>query len=134
MANDSFDNGPQFVSVLFESTCEELELIHERIPPKTPNMNAHIKSFHRLLEDDCLSRYEFATYTEAYENVLEFMEFYNLRRLHYSLYNTPPMEFHKKPVETGLQPKRGAANILTKTYDKTVFTTEFAIFYTLSKT
>ncbi|MFC7061683.1 integrase core domain-containing protein [Halobacillus seohaensis] len=25
---------------------------HERIPPKTPNANAHIESFHRLLEDE----------------------------------------------------------------------------------
>ncbi|MFU2108891.1 integrase core domain-containing protein [Paenibacillus larvae] len=32
---------------------------HERIPPKTPNMNAHIESFHQLLQDECLARYEF---------------------------------------------------------------------------
>ena len=25
-------------------------------------MNAHIESFHRILEDDCLSRYEFESY------------------------------------------------------------------------
>lgn len=100
------DNGPQFVSMLFESTCEQLGLVHERIPPKTPNMNAHIESFHRLIEDDCLSRYEFDTYAQAYETVVQFMEFYNNRRLHSSLHYLPPAEFFKKHMATGLQPKK----------------------------
>ncbi|PZE20431.1 hypothetical protein CBW46_013435 [Paenibacillus xerothermodurans] len=39
------DNGPQFVSNLFEEACNEFDLIHERIPPKTPNKNAYIESY-----------------------------------------------------------------------------------------
>jgi len=31
------DNGPQFISNLFEGTCVELNIEHERIPFKTPN-------------------------------------------------------------------------------------------------
>jgi len=38
------DNGPQFISNLFEGTCLELDIEHERIPFKTPNLNAHIES------------------------------------------------------------------------------------------
>ncbi|WP_420841083.1 integrase core domain-containing protein [Anaerosalibacter massiliensis] len=49
----------------FEDACKELNLEHERIPFKAPNKNAHIESFHRLLEDECLSKYEFESYTEA---------------------------------------------------------------------
>ncbi|MDT2264865.1 IS3 family transposase [Paenibacillus larvae] len=52
------DNGPQFVSHAFQQACTSFEE-HERIPPKTPNMNAHIESFHQLLQDECLARYEF---------------------------------------------------------------------------
>ncbi len=96
------DNGPQFSSGLFESTCEELGLEHERIPPRTPNMNVHIESFHRLLEDGCLSSEEFNTYGQAYEAVVDFMEFYNARRLHSSLYYMSPDEFHKKHQATGV--------------------------------
>jgi putative transposase len=99
------DNGPQFVSHAFESTCEQLGLEHERIPPRTPNMNAHIESFHRILEDDCLSRFEFESYTQAYQAVVEFMDHYNNRRLHSSLHYMPPALFHRKHHETGLQPK-----------------------------
>lgn len=63
------DNGSQFISHKFEDTCKELNLEHERIPFKSPNKNAHIESFHRLLEGECLSGYEFESYAEAYKVV-----------------------------------------------------------------
>ncbi|MEV3777849.1 integrase core domain-containing protein, partial [Paenibacillus larvae] len=65
------DNGPQFISHAFQQACTSFGVEHERIPPKTPNMNAHIESFHRLLQDECLARYEFQTYGEAYQAVTE---------------------------------------------------------------
>ncbi|ASZ60928.1 transposase [Bacillus subtilis] len=39
------DNGPQFISLAFQKACETFHIEHERIPPRTPNMNAHIESF-----------------------------------------------------------------------------------------
>lgn len=99
------DNGPQFVSMAFESTCEQLGVEHERIPPRTPNMNAHIESFHRVLEDDCLSRYEFESYAQAYAAVVEFMDYYNNRRMHSSLNYLSPVEFHEAHLENGMMPK-----------------------------
>ncbi|MFX4301500.1 transposase [Alicyclobacillus tolerans] len=101
------DNGPQFVSHLFESECERWNFLHERIPPKMPNMmNAYIESYHRLLEDECLSMYEFETYAEAYQAVVEFVSRYNNRRLHSSLHYLSPAEFYCRHLETGLQPTR----------------------------
>lgn len=88
------DNGPQFVSYKFSECCKEIGVEHERIPVKTPNKNAHIESFHRILEDDCLNKYEFQKYAEAYEIVNEFMEFYNNRRIHSSLRFMSPNEFY----------------------------------------
>jgi len=84
------DNGPQYISNIFETTCLEFGIEHERIPFKTPNKNAHIESFHCIFEEECLSRYEFSSYVEAYEIVVEFMRHYNSRRIHSSLkYRTP---------------------------------------------
>lgn len=84
------DNGPQYVSNLFAITCLELEIEHERIPHRTPNKNAHIESFHSILEKECLSRNEFSSYAEAYRTVSDFMRKYNNRRIHSSLkYRTP---------------------------------------------
>ena len=52
------------------------------IPPKTPNLNAHIESFHSILERDCYARNEFASYTEAHKIVTKFLDFYVNRYLH----------------------------------------------------
>ncbi|GEO28172.1 integrase [Alicyclobacillus acidoterrestris] len=98
------DNGPQFVSHVFEKACEDLRIEHERIPPKTPNMNAHIESFHRVLEDDRLSTCEFATYAEAYETVDTYMKWYNSARIHSSIHYLSPIEFHQRHLTSGLMP------------------------------
>jgi putative transposase len=100
------DNGPQFVSLAFENACEQLGLEHERIPPRTPNLNAHIESFHRILEEECLSGQEFDTYAEAYEAVDQYIRFYNERRLHSSLNYLPPQEFHRKHYVERLKPTK----------------------------
>lgn len=99
------DNGPQFISHAFEAFCEDQEMEHERIPPKTPNMNAHIESFHRIMEDDCLSDHELKTYGEAYQAIMEFMDFYNNRRIHSSILDLTPMEFYElqKGGKTGIK-------------------------------
>lgn len=99
------DNGPQFISHTFQEFCEKVKLEHERIPPKTPNMNAHIESFHRIFEDDCLSRYSFETYAHAYEAVTDFMVFYNERRMHSSILDLSPKEFYEKHIRDNIKIK-----------------------------
>lgn len=83
------DNGPQFVSKLFDDTCK-LGLKHQRIPVKTPNMNSHIESFHSILERDCYSINEFKNYIHVYEVVSEYMNYYNNRYRHGSLGDKSP--------------------------------------------
>lgn len=90
------DNGPQFISHVFETACENFGVEHERIPPKTPNKNAHIESFHSGLERECFSRYEFRTYAEAFKVIADHLDFYNKRRYHDSLYDLSPAEFREK--------------------------------------
>ncbi|MED3648671.1 IS3 family transposase [Halalkalibacterium halodurans] len=99
------DNGTQFTSNTFQKNCEDFDIEHERIPPKTPNMNAHIEAFHRILEDDCLSRNEFQSYEEAYQEVTDFMKFYNERRIHSSILDLAPKEFYEKQKTESLNSK-----------------------------
>lgn len=87
------DNGPQFLSHKFGEACEQGSLEHERIPPKTPNMNAYIESFHSLMERDLFSKNDYDTFEEAYASVDGYMDFYNHRRLHGSLKRKPPLIF-----------------------------------------
>ena len=88
------DNGPQFISNKFELACENLSIEHERIPPKSPNSNAHIEAFHSILEEDCLRLHEFDTFAQAYQTITEFMRYYNEVRLHSSIGYKPPQEYH----------------------------------------
>lgn len=89
------DNGPQFISHAFGKACEELGIEHERIPFKTPNKNAHIEAFHRLLEDECYSRHEFMSYAEVYQVIAKYIRYYNKQRLHSSTSYMPPEEFYR---------------------------------------
>ncbi|HWR08620.1 IS3 family transposase [Sporomusa sp.] len=86
------DNGPQFISYPFAATCLEVKVEHERIPVRTPNKNAHIESYHAILEKECLSHQDFQTYTEAYEAVSQFVTRYNQVRIHSSIGYRPPQE------------------------------------------
>lgn len=88
------DNGPQFISTLFGDMCESLDITHERIPPKTPNMNAYIESFHSNLERDLFSKETFETFEEAFDAVDQYMDFYNNRRMHGSLKRMAPLVYN----------------------------------------
>lgn len=56
-------------------------MVHELILCKTLNKNAHIESFHAMLEMECLAWCEFGTYAEAYKTVVEFIKHYNEQRM-----------------------------------------------------
>jgi len=99
------DNGPQFISHRFEEACEIFGIIHERIPPKTPNKNAHIESFHSILEAECYQRHEFETYPQTYEIVTQFIRDYNQIRIHGSIYDLSPYEYRDALKENRVKPK-----------------------------
>lgn len=89
------DNGPQFIAKRFEETCLALGVVHERIPVKTPNLNAHIEAFHAILERECYSRHEFESFVDAYREITRYMDYYNRRRKHGSLGYMAPEEYYR---------------------------------------
>jgi putative transposase len=99
------DNGPQFVSKLFGNTCKSLGLKHQRIPVKTPNMNAHIESFHSILERDCYNMHEFMSYIQVYEVVSDYMDYYNNRYRHGSLGDKSPANYYKAIRNKEIEPE-----------------------------
>ncbi|WP_412734071.1 IS3 family transposase [Halalkalibacterium halodurans] len=64
-----------------------------------------MESFHLILEEDCLSRFQFETYSEAYQEVSEFMRFYNDRRMHSSILDLAPSEFYEMSKAQSLKIK-----------------------------
>ena len=88
------DNGPQFIAQAWAEGCATLGVIHERIPNATPNKNAHIESWHSLLEANCWRNQVFATFAEAYTVTAEWIQFYNERRMHGSLHDWSPAQYY----------------------------------------
>ena len=58
---------------------------HEFIPPSTPNKNAHIESFFSIVESEHFQTRYFRSFKEVYETTVDFINFYNNRRIHGSL-------------------------------------------------
>ncbi len=96
------DNGPQFTAKAFMKACDKLRIEHELIPPRTPNLNAHIEAFHSILADDCYDRHEFQDFAHVYQVVTDYMNYYNTRRRHGSLGNQPPERYYENNRSTVL--------------------------------
>lgn len=92
------DNGPQFVSNLFGDFCQHQKIYHERIPNKTPNMNAYIESFHSQIQRECFDRHIFTFYDEAYYHIDRYINFYNNIRPHGSLKDRSPENFSQLTI------------------------------------
>lgn len=89
------DNGPQMSSNRFYFFLKRLEqkLSHEFIPPRTPNRNAYIEAFFSILENEWIVPRYFHTYADAYKAMVDFIEFYNNRRILGSIGNRSPKQF-----------------------------------------
>jgi putative transposase len=98
------DNGPQFTGLQFTSVCDELTIEHERIPPKTPNMNAYIEAFHSVLEDDLMRFMEFESLQDVRDKLARYIKYYNQVRIHGSLGYLTPEEYHNQYKQGMLPP------------------------------
>ena len=88
------DNGPQFIARAWAEGCQALAIHHERIPNATPNKNAHIESWHSLLEAECWRNQVFETIAEGYTVTVDWIQHYNTRRMHGSLQDWAPAQFY----------------------------------------
>ncbi|WP_397351572.1 IS3 family transposase [Paenibacillus larvae] len=57
-----------------------------------------IESFHRLLQDECLARYEFRRTEKPTRLLLRYIRYYNERRIHSSILDLSPYEFYKQLI------------------------------------
>ena len=98
------DNGSQMTSHEFRKCVERRGLRHEFTPLSCPEKNAHVESFFSLYEVEFLQTRCFRNFREAYEQTLDFIDFYHRERLHGSLFHLPPFEFkerHRKGLYQG---------------------------------
>ncbi len=98
------DNGTQMTSKIFMGHFEQYsgeQIIQEFIPPATPNKNAHIEAFNSIIEVEFLQVRYFLNYGQAYKETVEYMDFYNGKRIHSSLIFKTPKEINELYLKGG---------------------------------
>lgn len=89
------DNGLEFAN-LCDKTMQEKGIVHFFTYPKSPKMNAYIERFNRTLQEEFIDHHEELLFSDlkAFNSALmDYLLFYNTKRIHISLNNQTPMDY-----------------------------------------
>lgn len=100
------DNGSQFVASAVQEYFVQKNVIQEFTKPSTPQQNAHIESYHSIMESAVCQRIEFENAEDFTQTMNRFRNFYNFNRIHGGLKYTSPAKFLKKQ---GVEMKKNEA-------------------------
>ena len=100
------DNGSQFVASAVQEYFVQKNVIQEFTKPSTPQQNAHIESYHSIMESAVCQRIEFENAEDFTKTMNRFRIFYNFNRIHGGLNYTSPAKFLKKQ---GVEMKKNEA-------------------------
>lgn len=88
------DNGPEFKHGFgFSLALANIQVRHSRV--RTPNDNAHVERFIRTIQDECFNGKMPKEHTVS-DQLKEYIEFYNTKRLHLSLDFMTPTQIVSK--------------------------------------
>ena len=76
------DNGSQFESTLVRDYFKKLKIEQEFTKPATPEQNAHIESYHSIIDKVICRGYEFETSNDMVNVLKRWGLFYNYKRIH----------------------------------------------------
>lgn len=89
------DNGSQFVAQLIRDYFASKNVIQEFTKPATPEQNAHIESYHSIMERVICQKYSFEDIEEAHETFNRWIRFYNFERIHSGIQYLSPVKYLK---------------------------------------
>ncbi len=87
------DNGSQFIANKVRAFFSNNQVVQEFTKPATPEQNAHIESFHSIVEKLICYRYTFETFAQLWHTMHRFIHFYNTERIHSGVDYQSPLEF-----------------------------------------
>ena len=94
------DNGAQMQARAVQQYFDRKGIIQEFTKPATPEQNAHIESYHSILERVICNRYEFKDMDELNQTFKRWHVFYNEHRIHSSIgYMSPSKYLYTKGYE-----------------------------------
>jgi putative transposase len=94
-AEEGFLNGKRYIlmdrdakfSAAYRAILENAGVAPVRLPPRSPNLNAHLERFMRSLKGECLDRLIFFGESSLRRAVRQFLEHYHAERNHQGLGN-----------------------------------------------
>jgi putative transposase len=99
------DNGSQFIADLVQKYFKDKNVIQEFTKPATPQQNAHIESYHSIMENAVCRKFEFMDLKEAQDTLNRFRDFYNYKRIHSGIgYKSPYKYLLQKGVDMNIKP------------------------------
>ena len=87
------DNGSQFEAEMVQEYFKNLQVNQEFTKPATPEQNAHIESYHSILEKIICKGYQFESLQDALETMKRWIQFYNRERIHSGIGYQAPIEY-----------------------------------------
>lgn len=87
------DNGSQFEARIIQEYFEKKGVVQEFCKPATPQQNAHIESYHSILERSVCRPYEFDSIQQMAEILDRFLDFYNYHRIHSGIGYIAPYKY-----------------------------------------
>ncbi len=87
------DNGSQFISDEVQKYFINKGIFQEFTKPATPEQDAHIESYHSIMESAVCQRFEFEDLKDVKNTLNEFREFYNFKRIHGGIENKSPYKY-----------------------------------------
>jgi len=96
------DNGSQFIANNVQEYFSQKGIHQEFCKPATPEQNAHIESYHSIVEKVVCRRNEFEDLEELQNTLNRFVRFYNFERIHSGVgYQSPYKFLLEKNVDMG---------------------------------
>ncbi|NBR14978.1 MAG: DDE domain-containing protein [Flavobacteriales bacterium] len=98
------DNGSQFEALIVQDFLKNKGVIQEFTKPATPEQNAHIESYHSIMESAVCQRFEFQNLQDFQETMVRWKKFYNFERIHGGLKYKSPKKFLES-IGVSIDPK-----------------------------
>ncbi|MDQ3194674.1 MAG: IS3 family transposase, partial [Bacteroidota bacterium] len=87
------DNGSQFISKDFAMYLKFAGLQHIKTSIAYPQSNGKIERYHRTIQEECLKQTSMINLEDARKQIQDYIEFYNTKRLHSSLFYLTPDDY-----------------------------------------
>jgi transposase InsO family protein len=97
------DNGPQYISKDFAEYLKFAGLQHIRTSIAYPQSNGKIERYHRTIHEECIASKSMINLEDARGQIAKFIDYYNNKRLHSSLFYLTPDDFMNNRINEKLE-------------------------------